>query len=216
MKKSIQNRTYSVPFVFAVLTFLVGADPAVSEVLSTSSLGLGVRQMSYSTEKRSETDFATSETRTETFVDPVLCQRLSTASRIGVELGSGGCVHYGGKTAFVHTIKAQGLILWYPLASLGSIDDDGSIKMKRQFFSDFYISGSFGFAKTTHAETDRTVFSLTMDSAELGIGAGWNYRVLKYVALGGEAMFAQGIILSRAATGTTSFLTATINLTVFL
>jgi hypothetical protein len=202
------------------MSSLVFAPLAHAEALSTTSMGIGIRNVTYTENKPStgadSESTGTAQTNQETFNDPMICQRVSTPSSLGLELGAGGCVHGGGFWTFSHTISAHLQLIYYPFASRTRIDDDGSIRMRRQFFGDFYIIGQGGFAKITHGQSQSTPRTFSMDLVEFGGGAGWSYRMFNNVAFGVEGFYLFGALLSKATSGSTSIMTGMASLTVFL
>ena len=204
---------YTVLFVaLSCLSFEV-----YGEALSTTSIGIGMRQMNY-TSAKSDTATADKEAEAvdESFDDPMLCERISTPSSLGIEIGAGGCIQTGGVWAFVHTVSSHVHLIYYPLASRSRIDNDSAVSIQRKLLGDFYLLGMAGFAKITHGEIAESNASYTMDVLEFGGGAGWSYRAFEYVSLGIEGSYLIGSIMSSSSTGTTSLMTAAATITVFL
>lgn len=205
----------------AVLSVSV-ANHARAEALSTTSAGLGIRTISYVSAKDDSNDPLgdlsgdKNKQKTEILQDPILCQRISTPSSLGVELGAGGCIQGGGFWTFAQSISAFVQLIYYPLASRTQIDNDASISMQRQFLGDFYLLGHGGFAKITHNQSESTNVSLPMDVLEFGGGVGWTYRLFGNVAIGLEGNYLVGSIMSKATTGSTNIIIATGLVTVFL
>lgn len=203
-----------------LLAFLGASTAANAEALSTTSGGLGVRTLNFTKAKSdkvlTEETEAESQSDIETLNDPVLCQRVSTPSSLGLELGAGGCVHGGGYRTFAHSISSHLQLIYYLFASRSVIDHDDSVRMRRTFFGDLYLIGQGGFAKVTHDQSRDTVVTLSTDVVEFGGGLGWSYRVMGNVAVGVEGTYLVGSIMSRATTGTTSMMLATGQITVFL
>jgi hypothetical protein len=205
---------------------------ARAEALSTTQLGFGIRDISYTQAPSKKTgatgdgsggttDASTAASddqaaQHETFQDPLICHRVSTPSSLGLELGAGGCIHGGGFQVFAHTISAFAQLIYYPLASRQRIDDDAAIRVRRQFFGDLYFLGQGGFAKITHKEDPDIRPTLSTDVAEFGGGIGWSYRMFDKMAFGVEGTYLIGTFLSPATTGSTSMITATGSITVFL
>lgn len=200
---------------------------ARSEALSTTSLGLGIRTVTYTQAKSKDVPTEAEEAASsgsgakagqteDTYSDPILCQRISTPSSLGLELGAGGCIHGGGFRTFAHTVSMHVQLIYYPFASRSSIDDDASIRVRRMFFGDLYLVGQGGFAKITHKESQETPVTLTTDVAEFGGGIGWTYRLYDKIAIGAEGFYLVGSILSSATSGSTNMIIASLTVTAFL
>jgi hypothetical protein len=188
-----------------------------AEALSTTSAGLGIRNITFTkTKKEVVEDPEASGTQINNYSDPILCQRISTPSSLGVELGAGGCVHGGGAKSFAHSIGANLQLIYYPFASRTNIDNDDAIRLRRQFFGDLYISAQGGFVKITHAENKTSDATYSTDALEFGGGIGWTYRLTKSMALGLEGNYLMGSIMSTTVAGSTNLMMGTMAVTVFL
>lgn len=191
---------------------------AHSEALSTTTAGIGIRTISF-VEAKSSTGVDVEEAgeqNIEPLQDPIICQRISSPSSLGLELGAGGCVHGGGFWTLAHSVSAHFQMIYYPFASRTSIEDDLGLKMKREFFGDFYLMGLGGFAKITHNQAQNTPVTLSTDVLEFGGGLGWSYRIGSTLGFGFEAKYLVGSILSDATSGSTNMLIAGASLTAFL
>jgi hypothetical protein len=198
---------------------------AFAEALSTTEAGFAVRTMTYTKNKTQnfqqsddpeKADDDTNKQKEEVLDGPTVCQRISTPSSLGLELGAGGCVQTGGFRTFAHTISANVQLIYYPFTSRSQIDDDASVHMNRQFFGDFFVFGQGGFAKVTHSQSTDTELTYTSDLVEFGGGLGWSYRISKGLAVGAEASYLVGSILSNATSGSSNTITALGLFTVFL
>ena len=212
--KIYQTKNYLLPLVLLLIS-----NRGFSEALSTTSFGIGIRNISFVEAKAAnQVDDETLDrgAKEEPLSDPMICQRVSTPSSLGLELGAGGCVHGGGFWTFAHSISAHLQLIYYPLASRTSVDNDLGLKMKREFFGDLYLIGQGGFAKITHNQAQNTPVTLSMDVLEFGGGVGWTYRVMQKLAIGVEGTYLVGSILSSSATGSTNMIMVLGSITAFL
>ncbi len=198
------------------LSKLISSSTALGEAPVTTSVGIMNRSISYTlvsaTGGTTPTD---TSTKNEAISSPAICERISTPSALGFEMGAGGCAQVGGTYTFAHAVSAHVMLLYYPLASRSKLDDDGALKMKLISFSNLYILLIGGFSKITHQQALETNLTISTDVMDVGGGLGYSYRVFNDAAFGAEAYYLSGSIMSNAVTGSTSALFAGGSVTFF-
>ncbi|TWW10734.1 hypothetical protein E3A20_06180 [Planctomyces bekefii] len=204
--------------ILAAISF--SSSTVQAEALSTTSAGMGMRTISYTQAKAAgQTEAQSTQNgtqKTEALNNPILCQRVSTPSSLGLEIGAGGCVHGGGTQTFAYSVSSHLQLIYYPLASRSRIDDDAAVHVNRMMFGDLYLIAQGGLAKISHAEITGTPRTLATDIFEVGGGLGWSYRIFSKSSLGIEAYYLIGSFLSKATTGTTSMMEVAFSMTMFL
>ena len=205
--------------VMALFLGAFSSELCQAEALNTTAVGLGRRKL----------DFRPASTATEGAVGDAgkisdqldglaICNRVSAPSSLfSIEIAAGGCMHLGGENSFAHSMGGHVMILYYPFSARRKTDsDDMAVKMNIVSFTNVYILGLAGFSKITRGEKVSPV-SYAIDVYDAGIGGGYSYRVLKYVAFGVEGQFVHSASLSqKVATGSSSLLMASAIITVFL
>jgi hypothetical protein len=205
---------------FVLLASSAFSNIALSEALSTTSIGLGSRQLQWvpAVADGAEGAANTNTTLNQVVSGPLLCHRVSAPSSIfTLEIGASGCLMKGNDRSFARTMSGHFTLLYYPFSSRMKVsNEDAAVRLKQVTFTNIYIAGKSGFSKTT-LQIDALPISRTVDSIDIGMGLGYSYRVFKYVAVGAEVGYIYSSSISpNVATGSstmTEFLGA---LTVFL
>jgi hypothetical protein len=175
---------------------------AFAEAPVTTSVGILSRSIEYSS--TAGVTGVEGAGQSETLAKPTICERVSTPSALGFEIGAGGCLQTGGEYTFGYTISTHMLLLYYPLASRSNFDDDVALRSKQGSFSNLYIVLLGGFSKITHQQVAETNATISSDVLDFGGGLGYSYRLFDYAALGAEGYYLSGSIMSKAVSGATS------------
>ena len=205
--------------VFLFYLFFNFSTVAFSEALNTTAIGMGIRKLDF---RPAATELQGTVGDTAKINDELtglaICNRVSAPSSLfSLEIAAGGCMHLGGENSFAHSMGGSVMVLYYPFSARRKTDsDDLAVRMNIVSFTNIYILGLAGFSKITRGEKISPV-SYTIDTYDAGIGGGYSYRLLKYVAFGVEGSFTHSASLSsKVATGSSSFIMANANITVFL
>jgi hypothetical protein len=193
---------------------------ALSEALSTTSIGIGSRQLQWVPAVADGAQGAanTATTLNQSVSGPLLCHRVSAPSSIfTLEIGASGCLMKGDDRSFARSMSGHFTLLYYPFSSRMRVsNEDSAVRLKQVTFTNIYLAGKTGFSKTT-LQIDALPISRTVDSIDIGMGLGYSYRLFKHVAVGVEVGYIYSSSISPdIATGSstmTEFLGA---LTVFL
>ena len=192
---------------------------AWGEALNTTAVGLGLRKLDFRPATGEVSGAAGDVEKIDDELDGLaICNRVSAPSSLfSLEIAAGGCMHLGGENSFAHSMGGQVLVLYYPFSARRKTDsDDLALRMNIVSFTNVYILGLAGFSKITRGEKVSPV-SYTIDTYDAGIGGGYSYRLLKYVAFGVEGSFTHSASLSsKVATGSSSLIMASAIITVFL
>ena len=208
--------------IFGLLLLIGGslsADLARAEALNTTSLGLGTRKLDFRP-ATGESSGAVGDVEkiSDELSGLAVCNRVSAPSSLfSLEIAAGGCMHLGGENSFAHSMGGFVMVLYYPFSARRKTDtDDLAVRMNIVSFTNLYLLGLGGFSKITRGEKISPV-SYTIDTYDAGIGGGYSYRLLKYVAFGVEGAFVHSSSLStKVATGSSSLMLASAIITVFL
>jgi hypothetical protein len=202
------------PVPFFLLILLSFSEASLAEAPAISSVGLMTRTINYSLSGVGGAGGGAS--KAEVLADPLICERVSTPSALGFEVGAGGCAQLGGTYTFAQAVSMHGMLLYYPLASRASLNDEGALRMRHLSFSNFYIVVLGGFTKLTHQQILETNLTVSTDILDFGGGVGYSYRFFKYTAIGVEGYYLSGSIISNAVAGSTSAIFAGATVTFFL
>ncbi len=203
-----------------LLAFSGMANLAMSEALSTTSVGMGTRQLQWvpAVAPGAENATNTSTTLNDVLSGPLLCHRVSAPSSIfTLEIGASGCLMKGEDRNFATSMSGHFTLLYYPFSSRMKVsNEDAAIRLKQISFTNIFISGMAGFSKTTLGIGASPV-SYTVDSVDVGMGVGYSYRLFKYVAIGAEVGYIYSSSISPlVATGSSSLTEFLAALTIFL
>jgi hypothetical protein len=207
-----RKRWQWVVWITASLVGLKSADVR-AEAPAISSIGFMSRTVTYT--QIGVGGVAVGSTQTEPITDIAFCERVSTPSALGFEMGAGGCAQLGGSYTFAQTISAHGMLLYYPLASRASLNEEGALRIRHLSFSNFYLVLIGGFSKITHKQVPETNLTISTDVLDVGGGIGYSYRFFKYTAIGFEGYYTSGSIMSKAVQGSTSAIFAGGTITFF-
>jgi len=210
---------------------LVPSAPARAEALNTTTLGFARRTATITppfVANEASTAPAAGGASTTSRADqtivrvqdgPLLCNRVSTPTSVRtIEISGGSCLHQGGETNLNHALSASLQIIYYPFSSRGDAGmDDMAISLQHGTGSNLYIYASGGFSKISIPPTDASPVTYTIDTADVGGGAGYGYRLFRKVALGLEGGFvASSSISSKVAKGSATTIQVSAVVTVFL
>ncbi len=197
------------------------SDVVFAEALSTTSVGMGSRSLSWvpaTAPATTEGGEITDTTITEVLAGPVLCHRVSAPSSIfTLEVGASGCLMKGNDRNFASSMSGHFTLIYYPFSSRMKVsNEDSAVRLKQMNFTNLYILGKTGFSKTTLGFGE-TPFSYAVDAVDVGGGVGYSYRLFKYVAVGVEAGYVYSSSISPlVATGSSTLIEYLGSLTIFL
>jgi hypothetical protein len=206
---------------FVLLGSSAFSNIALSEALSTTSIGTGSRQLQWVPASSGDASGSNTLNKeiTEVLSGPVICHRVSAPSSIfTLEIGASGCLMKGSGRNFASSMSGHFTLLYYPFSSRMKVsNEDTAVRLKQISFTNIFLSGKTGFSKTTFGFGEASPVSYTVDSVDVGLGLGYSYRLFKHVAVGAEVDYIYSSSISpQVATGSSNLMEFLALFTVFL